>query len=103
GLGGEVIAIGGSLPEEATSLPGVERVLAAHKPYMLASLESRATSIVQVGNVAIGGGDPMIMAGPCSVEGRDAMIENARQVKAAGATMLRGGAFKPRTSPYSFQ
>jgi len=103
GVGGEVIAIGGSLPEEATSLPGVERVLAAHKPYMLASLESRATSIVQVGNVAIGGGEPMIMAGPCSVEGRDAMIENARQVKAAGATMLRGGAFKPRTSPYSFQ
>jgi 3-deoxy-7-phosphoheptulonate synthase len=103
GVGGEVIAIGGNLPEETTTLPGVERVLVTHKPYMLASLESRATSTVQVGNVAIGGGDPMIMAGPCSVEGRDAMIENAWQVKAAGATILRGGAFKPRTSPYSFQ
>jgi 3-deoxy-7-phosphoheptulonate synthase len=103
GRGGEVIAVGGPLPEDATSLPGVEKVLAVHKPYMLASLEARDTSQVRVGDVVIGGGVPMIMAGPCSVEGRDAQIEVARQVKAAGATMLRGGAFKPRTSPYSFQ
>ena len=103
GVGGEVIAVGGALPEEATALPGVRKVVAAHKPYMLASLEARGTSQVRVGDVVIGGGTPMIMAGPCSVEGREAQIEVARQVKAAGATMLRGGAFKPRTSPYSFQ
>lgn len=98
-----VIAVGGPLPDEFTVLPGVERVLKAHKPYMLASLEARESTRVQVGDVTIGGGAPIIMAGPCSVEGREAQIEVARQVKAAGATMLRGGAFKPRTSPYSFQ
>lgn len=103
GSGGQVIAVGGALSDDATLLPGVEKVLAVHKPYMLASLEARGTSQVQVGDVVIGGGAPMIMAGPCSVEGRDAQIDVARQVKAAGATMLRGGAFKPRTSPYSFQ
>ena len=103
GCGGEVIAVGGSLPAEQLDLHGVERVLVAHKPYMLASLEARAKSTVMVGDVEIGGQEPIIMAGPCSVEGRDEMIENARQVKAAGATILRGGAFKPRTSPYSFQ
>ena len=103
GLGSEVIAIGGALPADALALPGVERVQAAHKPYMLASLEARGTSQIRVGDITIGGGDPVIMAGPCSVEGREAQIEVARQVKAAGATMLRGGAFKPRTSPYSFQ
>lgn len=107
GRGGEVIAVGGSLDAAALQLPGVERIVEKHKPYMLASLDARDTSIVHVGSgagsVAIGGGDPVIMAGPCSVEGREAMIENARQVKAAGATILRGGAFKPRTSPYSFQ
>ena len=103
GRGGEVIAVGGSLPAGQLDLHGVERVQETHKPYMLASLDARAKSTVMVGDVAIGGGEPIIMAGPCSVEGRDAMIENARQVKAAGATILRGGAFKPRTSPYSFQ
>jgi 3-deoxy-7-phosphoheptulonate synthase len=103
GRGGEVIAIGGSLPASQLALHGVERVLEKHKPFMLASLDARERSVVKIGNVEIGGDSPMIMAGPCSVEGRDEMIENARQVQAAGATMLRGGAFKPRTSPYSFQ
>lgn len=103
GRGGEVIAVGGSLPAGQLDLHGVERVLEKHKPYMLASLDARAKSSVMVGDVEIGGDEPIIMAGPCSVEGRDEMIENARQVKAAGATILRGGAFKPRTSPYSFQ
>lgn len=98
-----VIAVGGPLPDDVVMLPGVERVLKAHKPYMLASLEARGTSTIMVGDVAIGGGDPMIIAGPCSVEGREAQINVAHEVKAAGATMLRGGAFKPRTSPYSFQ
>lgn len=103
GKDGTVIAVGGALPEELTALPGVERVLKVHKPYMLASLEARGTSTVHVGDVRIGGGEPVIIAGPCSVEGRDAQIEVAHRVKEAGAVMLRGGAFKPRTSPYSFQ
>lgn len=103
GLGSEVIGIGGALPERATTLPGVVQVQAVHKPYMLASREARETSSIRIGNVVIGGGEPMIMAGPCSVESREAQIAVAREVKAAGATMLRGGAFKPRTSPYSFQ
>ena len=103
GCGGEVIAVGGALSAEETALPGVERVLPVHKPYMLASLEARATSQVRVGDVVIGGGAPVIIAGPCSVEGLEAQIEVAREVKAAGASILRGGAFKPRTSPYSFQ
>jgi 3-deoxy-7-phosphoheptulonate synthase len=70
---------------------------------MLASNEHRHRSVVMVGDVEIGGGRPVIMAGPCVVEGRAEIIEAARAVKAAGAEVLRGGAFKPRTSPYSFQ
>jgi 3-deoxy-7-phosphoheptulonate synthase len=103
GVGGEVIAISGALPIDAADLPGIERVQAVHKPYMLASLEARAHSEVRVGETVIGGGQPVLIAGPCSVESREAQIEIALQVKAAGATLLRGGAFKPRTSPYSFQ
>jgi 3-deoxy-7-phosphoheptulonate synthase len=70
---------------------------------MLASSEHRARSVVRVGDGEIGGDEPVIMAGPCVVEGREALIEAAIAVKQAGANMLRGGAFKPRTSPYSFQ
>jgi len=103
GRGGEVIAVGGALGVDAAALPGVEQVQAVHKPYMLASLEAREHSTVRVGDVVIGGDEMVIIAGPCSVESREAQIEIARQVKAAGATLLRGGAFKPRTSPYSFQ
>jgi 3-deoxy-7-phosphoheptulonate synthase len=58
---------------------------------------------VKVGNVAIGGGQPVIMAGPCVIENRDDLIEDALAVQRAGAVILRGGAYKPRTSPYSFQ
>ncbi|MEJ7838559.1 MAG: 3-deoxy-7-phosphoheptulonate synthase [Thermomicrobiales bacterium] len=103
GFGGTVIGIGGSLPLDDVSLPGVSNVQQIHKPYMLASLEMRGPSSVLVGDVEIGNGRPVVMAGPCSVESRDAQIEAAIAVKAAGATILRGGAFKPRTSPYSFQ
>ncbi|MBA2468751.1 MAG: 3-deoxy-7-phosphoheptulonate synthase, partial [Chloroflexia bacterium] len=60
-------------------------------------------SVVMVGDVAIGGGSPVFMAGPCSIESIDDQVEIARAVKAAGANILRGGAFKPRSSPYSFQ
>jgi 3-deoxy-7-phosphoheptulonate synthase len=103
GLGGHVVGVEGSLPAEALALPGVAAVHATHKPYMLASREHRAPSVVRVGDVRIGGGQPVLMAGPCVVEGRAQVIETARAVKAAGAAVLRGGAFKPRTSPYAFQ
>ena len=103
GRGGEVIAIAGSLSPLTGELPGVESIQPVHKPYMLASLEARTSSVIDVGGIAIGGGAPVIMAGPCSIESRETLVDLARAVKAAGATMLRGGAFKPRSSPYSFQ
>jgi 3-deoxy-7-phosphoheptulonate synthase len=101
--GGQVVGVDGSLPPDLLSLPGISDVRAKHRAYMLASREHRDSSVVRVGGVAIGGGQPVIMAGPCVVEGRDELIEAARAVKAAGAQILRGGAFKPRTSPYAFQ
>jgi len=101
--GAQVVGIDGSLSIDINQLPGVTTVQVKHKPYMLASREERAPSVVRVGNVRIGGAEPVIMAGPCVVEGRDELICAARAVKAAGATMLRGGAYKPRTSPYAFQ
>jgi 3-deoxy-7-phosphoheptulonate synthase len=76
----------------------------ARPPFRLASRESQpGRTVVQVGSVAIGGGEFVVMAGPCSVESRQQIRESARAVKAAGAHMLRGGAYKPRTSPYDFQ
>jgi 3-deoxy-7-phosphoheptulonate synthase len=103
GRGGAIVGIDGALPSEALTLPGITAVHQTHKPYMLASREHRSSSIVKVGHVEIGAGRPVIMAGPCVVEGREALIAAAQAVKAAGAEILRGGAFKPRTSPYSFQ
>lgn len=103
GEGGEVISVGGSLDDDIASLPGVLRVVMKHQPFAMASLDARERSTVTVGNVVIGGRHPVIIAGPCSVEGRDAIIEQAKLAKVAGANLLRGGAFKPRTSPYSFQ
>jgi 3-deoxy-7-phosphoheptulonate synthase len=89
------------------SLPGVESVMPVLKPYKLASREFAATStIVRVGDgpgASFGGRDLAMIAGPCSVENRQMLGETARVVRDAGATLLRGGAFKPRTSPYSFQ
>ncbi|MBF0215619.1 MAG: 3-deoxy-7-phosphoheptulonate synthase [Candidatus Omnitrophica bacterium] len=86
-------------------IPGVEKVIPILKPYKLASLEYKRTpSEITLGNgLTIGGGKIVVMAGPCSVEGREMLFEVARSVKKSGATVLRGGAFKPRTSPYSFQ
>jgi 3-deoxy-7-phosphoheptulonate synthase len=87
------------------SLPGVESVLPVLRPYKRASIDFAASrTIVNVGTGASFGGDTLaIIAGPCSVENRAMLSETASAVKAAGATMLRGGAFKPRSSPYSFQ
>ena len=86
------------------SADGVESVMPILKPYKLASKDMRREpSIVTVGNVAIGGSQFVVMAGPCSVESREQILASAEFVKKAGAQMLRGGAFKPRTSPYAFQ
>ena len=89
-------------PVEA--IPGVERVMPILKPFKMASRDFRAQrTIIKVKDVAIGDKQIVIIAGPCSVESREQIIETAKAVKAAGACMLRGGAYKPRTSPYAFQ
>ena len=98
-----VVAIDGDLSGNVLSLPGVVAKYDKHKNYMLASKLVREQSVVRVGNVEIGGARPVIMAGPCVVEDRESTITIARESRAAGAVMLRGGAFKPRTSPYAFQ
>jgi len=87
------------------SLPGVESVMPVLKPYKLASKEFSASStLVRVGSNATIGSDVLtVIAGPCSVENRAMLHETAYAVQSAGATILRGGAFKPRSSPYSFQ
>lgn len=85
-------------------LPGVEEVIRVSKPYKLASREFHpADTIINVGGVSIGGKEVVVMAGPCAIESEEQVIETARAVKAAGATILRGGAYKPSTSPYSFR
>ena len=85
-------------------LPGVAAVTPIARPFKLTSREFHPEdSVVRVLDAAIGDGSLTVMAGPCSVESREQLLETAAAVKAAGATVLRGGAFKPRTSPYSFQ
>jgi len=85
-------------------MPGVESVTRIMKPYKLASSEFRPEpTVVKVGELEIGGRTPVIMAGPCSVESLEQMLATAQAVQQAGAAILRGGAFKPRTSPFSFQ
>lgn len=85
-------------------LSGVEGVSRIMKPYKLAAREFKdSSSIIKVGNVEIGGNSIVVMAGPCAVETREQLFEAAQVVKDAGARVVRGGAFKPRTSPFSFQ
>ncbi|NLX71102.1 MAG: 3-deoxy-7-phosphoheptulonate synthase [Clostridiales bacterium] len=85
-------------------LPGVERILSIMKPYKLVGREFKNdNTVVKVGDVEIGAKKLVVMAGPCAVESQEQMYEVAKRVKDAGATVLRGGAYKPRTSPYSFQ
>jgi len=87
-----------------TALPGVEKALPILTPYKLVSREfKKADTVIDVGGVQIGGKKVVVMAGPCSVEKNDLLSSIAGEVKDAGASILRGGAFKPRTSPYSFQ
>jgi 3-deoxy-7-phosphoheptulonate synthase len=85
-------------------LPGVEQVIPVSKPYKLSSREFHPQdTIVNINNVAIGGNEIVVMAGPCAIESEEQLLATAQAVKAAGATVLRGGAFKPRTSPYDFR
>ncbi len=90
--------------EKLESYPEVEKVVPILAPYKVASREAKPDStVVRVRDLVIGGGHIGVIAGPCSVESEQQILDAARKVKEAGATGLRGGAFKPRTSPYSFQ
>lgn len=101
-------AIGDRDKDQQLSLegtPGVDHIVPIAKPYKLASRQFKdgADSVLEIGGRKVGGANFALMAGPCTVENRDQMLASAKSVAEAGATMLRGGAYKPRTSPYSFQ
>jgi 3-deoxy-7-phosphoheptulonate synthase len=84
--------------------PGVDEVLPVLAPYKIASIETKSEpTVVRAGSLTVGGGTMGVIAGPCSVESEEQLVSSARAIKKAGATALRGGAFKPRTSPYAFQ
>ncbi|MBI5304258.1 MAG: 3-deoxy-7-phosphoheptulonate synthase [Chloroflexi bacterium] len=91
-------------PDTFDLMPGVERTMRILHPFKLASRDFHVEdSIVKINGVSVGGSQVIVMAGPCSVESREQIMETAAAIKQAGATMLRGGAYKPRTSPYAFQ
>ena len=99
-------AIGEKTPElihAIEALAGVEKVVPILKPFKLASKEFSAHTEVKVGHVTFGGEQIVVVAGPCAVEDEEQLLTTARRIKEAGAQILRGGAYKPRTSPYSFQ
>jgi 3-deoxy-7-phosphoheptulonate synthase len=107
-----VVGIASSIPadlrepitELMTSLPSVDHVAQVSRSYKLASREFHAQdTVVNIKGVQVGGPEVVVMAGPCAIESREQLLEAAEAVKAAGARVLRGGAFKPRTSPYAFQ
>jgi 3-deoxy-7-phosphoheptulonate synthase len=101
GVMGERDVIAG-LPLEA--YPGVDKVVPILRPYKLVSREfRRSDTVITVGDTSLGGGHVALIAGPCSVESREQLLVAAKLARQSGATMLRGGAFKPRTSPYAFQ
>jgi 3-deoxy-7-phosphoheptulonate synthase len=107
-VGAGVIAVGGMAPEELDlglgGHPALERVFMPDTRYRLACREvNPGGSVVQIGAVPFGGETFSVVAGPCAIEGRRQALSAARAVQRAGATVLRGGAFKPRTSPYDFQ
>ena len=90
--------------DQIKAMDCVEKVLPIMKPYKLVSREfKKEDTIVKIGDVKVGGNELIIIAGPCAVESEKQIIETAKAVKKAGAQLLRGGAFKPRTSPYAFQ
>jgi len=93
-----------TLAEVLSSMSGVDHVTHVSRKYKLASREFRAAdTVVSIKGVNIGGKEVVVAAGPCAIESREQLFESARAVKAAGGRILRGGAFKPRTSPYAFQ
>jgi 3-deoxy-7-phosphoheptulonate synthase len=95
---------GGLEAELFETMPGVQEALRVSQPFKLVSREVKADdTVLDVGGVPLGGNALAIMAGPCSVESREQLLEAAHAVRAAGARFLRGGAYKPRTSPYEFQ
>src|SRR6266496_3756457 len=102
-----VAAVGSGRRHEIEALqvaPGVDNVVAIAQPFKLVSRQVKPErTVVNVNGVAIGGPEVVVMAGPCSVESRTQLLDTAHAVKRAGAAMLRGGAYKPRTSPYDFQ
>ena len=102
-----VAAVGSGRRHEIEALqvaPGVDNVVAIAQPFKLVSRQVKPErSIVKIDGISIGGPDVVVIAGPCSVESREQLLDTAYAVKRAGASMLRGGAYKPRTSPYDFQ
>ena len=103
-----VIALVGDLTQVQRqtfdAMAGVQKTVRIQDPYKLASRTTNPEgTVIDVGGVRFGGDQVVVMAGPCSVESREQIIQTAIAVKEAGASVLRGGAFKPRTSPYSFQ
>ena len=109
---GELLTVIGAIGDrerianlDLTGADGVDRVVPITKPYKLASSQFKhgVPSVVEVDGRRVGGGNFSLMAGPCTVESREQLLTTAEAVKAGGASMLRGGAYKPRTSPYSFQ
>ncbi|HEU5011998.1 MAG TPA: 3-deoxy-7-phosphoheptulonate synthase [Roseiflexaceae bacterium] len=97
-------AIPPTLPEQLEVLDGVQGTVRITRPYKLVAREFHpSNTVVNVNGVMVGGNSCVVIAGPCSVESEEQVVETARAVRAAGATMLRGGAFKPRTSPYAFR
>ncbi|MFC2050189.1 3-deoxy-7-phosphoheptulonate synthase [Chloroflexota bacterium] len=101
GVVGQIIP---ELEDMLEMLPGVDEVIRVSKPYKLSSREFHPLdTTIKVGGITIGGKEIVVMAGPCAVESEQQLLETARAVKAAGATILRGGAFKPSTSPYQFR
>jgi 3-deoxy-7-phosphoheptulonate synthase len=108
GIERRVVAVVGNTgavdPDDFAMLPGVAEALRVSQPFKLVSREVKEEdTVIDVGGVKVGGRAIVVMAGPCSVESRDQILETARAVKKAGASFLRGGAWKPRTSPYEFQ
>lgn len=101
GVVGQILS---NLQTELERLPGVAEVVRISKPYKLSTREFKeGNTTVKVGGAVIGGSEPIIIAGPCAVESEEQLMSTAKVVKEQGAKILRGGAFKPRTSPYSFR
>jgi 3-deoxy-7-phosphoheptulonate synthase len=95
-------AVLASTPLDA--FPGVEKVVPILKPYKLVSRDfQKEDSIIDIKGVKVGGKQVHVISGPCSIENKSILLEVAKEVKKSGATLLRGGAFKPRSSPYDFQ